>query len=98
MTCSRQWPPRPDPQSRGSPRADGDKIDVSPVDANIYAAGDQAFTWRSVPFFDAPGQLTAIYDAANGYAIVSGNVDNDAAAEFEIQVWGGPLGQSDFLL
>lgn len=79
-------------------RSEGDEIDLSLIDAHVYSSGDQAFVWRAFPLFDAPGQLTAIYDAARGYTVVAGNVDNDSAPEFEIQLEGALVAQNDFIL
>ena len=70
----------------------GDRIDLIAIDANTTVAGNQAFIWG--------GSFTAghlRYNTATG--IVQGNVDADAAAEFEIQLTGGPaLVASDILL
>jgi len=75
-----------------------DKIDLSGIDANTKAAGNNAFTsllTGKKPFTKA-GQLH--YDKKTG--ILSGNMDKDAAAEFQIQLKNKPalLKLSDFLL
>jgi Ca2+-binding RTX toxin-like protein len=76
--------------------AQGDRIDLSRIDANPLLFGDQAFTFiGSAGFIDgnAAGQLRY----AGG--IVYGSIDADADAEFAIAVTGAPaLAASDFLL
>ena len=62
-----------------------DRLDLSGVDADSTASGNQAFTWiDSDPFsgflFATPGELR--YDQASG--ILQGNTDFDFAPEFEI--------------
>jgi Ca2+-binding RTX toxin-like protein len=75
-----------------------DTIDLSGIDANTKAAGNNAFnallTGRK-PFTKA-GQLH--YDSKTG--VLSGNTDKDAAAEFQIQLKNKPnmLDLSDFVL
>ena len=75
-----------------------DKIDLSGIDANMKAAGNNAFTsllTGKKPFTKA-GQLH--YDKKTG--VLSGNTDKDAAAEFQIQLKNKPalLKLSDFIL
>ncbi len=75
-----------------------DTIDLSGIDANAKAAGNNAFTsllTGKKPFTKA-GQLH--YDKKTG--ILSGNMDKDAAAEFQIQLKNKPalLKLSDFIL
>lgn len=61
-----------------------DKIDLSLIDANTAAVGNQAFTTfiRSGGVFSEAGQLKI----KNG--ILYGNTDSDTAAEFSIQIIG----------
>jgi Ca2+-binding RTX toxin-like protein len=74
-------------------RAEGDLIDLSAFDTNVYAAGDQAFTFigdASHPF-TAPGQASWYIsgDPAGGnntYILL--NTDLDAGAEGVIEVLG----------
>jgi hypothetical protein len=74
-------------------RAEGDLIDLSAFDTNVYAAGDQAFTFigdASHPF-TAPGQVSWYIsgDPAGGnntYILL--NTDLDANAEGVIEVLG----------
>lgn len=72
-----------------------DKIDLSGIDANANAGGNNAFTkmFGSNVTFTAPGQLKFTG------GVVYGNTDGDAAAEFSIQVSGvSKLTLSDFVL
>lgn len=72
-----------------------DKIDLSTIDANTVANGNNAFTMiiRPSKAFTAAGQLK-ISDG-----ILYGNTDKDAAAEFSIQLTGiTQISLSDFIL
>jgi Ca2+-binding RTX toxin-like protein len=76
-------------------RFQGDKLDVSRIDANTALDGNQAFTFIGAAAFgaDATGQLR--YEAG----VVYGSVDADADAEFAIALTGTPpLLAADFLL
>jgi serralysin len=76
--------------------AQGDKIDLSTIDANTLLAADQAFvaTILTTGAFTAAGQLRLVGD------ILSGNTDsNFATSEFEIQLTGvSSLTSLDFVL
>ena len=74
--------------------AQGDRIDVSGVDANTLVGGDQAFTFvGALAFSGHAGELRY----ASG--LLSGDVNGDGAADFNIQVDNSPvIGASDFLL
>ncbi|MCY1370203.1 RTX calcium-binding nonapeptide repeat (4 copies) [compost metagenome] len=65
-------------------RVEGDKIDLSTLDANVATAANDAFTFIGGSAFsaNATGQLRF----ANG--ILFGSTDADAAAEFEIGLVG----------
>jgi Ca2+-binding RTX toxin-like protein len=79
--------------------AGSDKIDLSRIDADSAAAGDQAFSWiGSNAFSGSAGQLRAYQDGASWF--VEGDTDGNGSADFVIQltVTGGPLAQSDFAL
>ncbi|HEX8447962.1 MAG TPA: M10 family metallopeptidase C-terminal domain-containing protein [Allosphingosinicella sp.] len=78
--------------------AGSDKIDLSRIDADSAAAGDQAFSWiGSNAFSGSAGQLRAYQDGGSWF--VEGDTDGNGSADFVIMltVIGGPLGQSDFL-
>jgi hypothetical protein len=77
-----------------------DKIDLTRVDANSLAAGDQAFAWiGSNAFSGVAGQLRAFQ--SGGVWFVQGDVDGDAVADLAIALilqGPTPLGAGDFLL
>ena len=60
--------------------AQGDKIDLSTIDANSNLANDQAFNYIGSAAFSAAGQLRL---SGN---ILSGDVDGNGIADFEIQL------------
>ncbi|MDP3848257.1 MAG: calcium-binding protein [Pseudomonas sp.] len=66
-----------------------DKIDLSTLDASTLVAGDQAFTLLALnAALTGAGQLS--YNTTTH--ILSGSIDADAAAEFEIQLLGAGSG------
>jgi Ca2+-binding RTX toxin-like protein len=71
-----------------------DHVDLRAIDARADLPGDQAFVFRGgLPLGGVPGAV--------GYAggVVSGDLDGDGAADFQIGVSGAPaLGADDFLL
>ncbi|TAN46411.1 MAG: type I secretion C-terminal target domain-containing protein, partial [Methylococcaceae bacterium] len=62
----------------------GDKIDLSTLDANVAVAGNQAFSFINGNAFSTAGQLR--FDAATH--VLYGSNDSDGAAEFAIQLNG----------
>ena len=80
--------------------SEGDKIDLSGIDANTNRTGDQAFTQLDVGAkfsgkFSATGQL--FFDTTTH--ILWGNVDTKAGADFSIQLNGvSNLVAADFIL
>jgi hypothetical protein len=73
-------------------------MDVSTIDANELAFGDQAFVFIGDDAFSDIGQIRAFNDG-QGRTIVQGNVDADALAEFEIELDGAPVvSAGDFIL
>jgi Ca2+-binding RTX toxin-like protein len=62
--------------------AEGDKIDLSAIDANLFVAGDQAFNpiGVNVAFTGAAGQLRF------NYGFLEGDVNGDAVADFQIDL------------
>jgi hypothetical protein len=79
--------------------AQGDKIVLTGIDANTLVAGDQAFTFiGSAAFSHAAGQLRFESDG-HGNTILSGDVNGDGIADFQVQLAGTiTLVSSDFLL
>lgn len=63
--------------------AQGDRIDLSAVDANSLVAGDQAFTFIGKATFGGhAGELR--YSVVGGSAVVLGDTNGDAHADFAI--------------
>jgi Ca2+-binding RTX toxin-like protein len=62
-----------------------DVIDLHQIDANVNAAGDQAFSFIGTNAFTAAGQVRFFADGA-GNTIVEGNVDNDLHADFQVEL------------
>jgi Ca2+-binding RTX toxin-like protein len=75
-----------------------DKFDLTRVDANANAAGDQAFTWiGSNAFSGTAGELRSFEQG--GYRWVEGDTDGDGDGDLVIALQpGAPLVQTDFLL
>ena len=74
-----------------------DKLDLSGIDADPTAAGNQAFRWIGSGTLDGPGELGFVI--AGGNTIVQASTDADAAAEFQIQLTGiKALSAVDFFL
>jgi hypothetical protein len=79
-------------------RSQGDRINLSAIDANANAALNQAFAFiGAAAFSKVAGQLR--FEQAAGSTFVSGDVDGDGAADFSIRLDGLiPLTASDFVL
>jgi Ca2+-binding RTX toxin-like protein len=76
-----------------------DRIDLSRIDADTIAGGNQAFSWiGSNAFSGSAGELRT-YEA-DGYRLVEGDTDGNGLADFVIgfQIGTPPLVQGDFLL
>jgi serralysin len=81
----------------GAGVAGGDVIDLSGIDADAGAGGNQAFTFGGV----GRGQVSVI--ELGGNTLVRANVDGDAAFEFELLIEDGDVpasayGAGDFVL
>ena len=76
-----------------------DRIDLTGIDANIIAAGDNAFSFIGTAAFSAAGQLRYSFDAVTGQTVIEGNINANVAADFQIALLGNhTLIAGDFLL
>lgn len=79
-----------------------DRIDLAKIDANVFAAGDQAFTWRVAPLpIINPSAGLAVGEV--GYSTIGGNSfvygRTSASADFKLQLDGvTSLNASHFVL
>ncbi|CAO3362951.1 calcium-binding protein [Azospirillum melinis] len=64
--------------------AEGDRIDLSEIDAISGTAGNDAFTFIGTAAFSAAGQLR--YQASGAVTLIEGDVNGDRTADFRIQV------------
>jgi serralysin len=80
----------------------GDRIDLSSIDADSAAAGDQAFHFiGSDAFSGTAGELRAVFDSADNVWAVSADSDGDGLADLFILVTTtgpDPLASGDFSL
>ncbi len=77
-----------------------DRIEISRIDANPFAPGNQAFTFLGTGGFSGrPGELRTELDRAGGRTIVQADIDGDGRPDFEIELTGlHTLTAADFLL
>ena len=75
----------------------GDIIDLSSIDANTNAAGDQAFAIVSA-FTGVGGQMTRAYVASADFTILTMDVDGDRVGDMRIVLNGDHRGYDDFRL
>jgi Ca2+-binding RTX toxin-like protein len=74
-----------------------DKIDLSAIDANLGAAGDQAFTWIGAGAFSGTaGQLRA--DIVGSQVHIYGDIDGNGRADLHIIASGSQILVGDFIL
>jgi Ca2+-binding RTX toxin-like protein len=78
--------------------AQGDKIDLSAIDASTSAAGDQAFTFIGTGLYTGQaGQLRCVSDGT--VTTIAGDIDGDGVSDFHIQLAGAiGLLAGDFVL
>jgi serralysin len=67
--------------------AQGDRIDLSAIDANVNLAGDQAFTFVA-GFTRVAGQATLAYAPGQNVTTLSVDVDGDGRFDFRLQING----------
>ncbi|MEM7505907.1 MAG: VCBS domain-containing protein [Pseudomonadota bacterium] len=76
-----------------------DRIEISRFDADETTGGNQTFQFISTSQFSDAGQLRFFQATAQGITVILGNTDNDAAAEFQIELQGlVDLEAGDFVL
>jgi Ca2+-binding RTX toxin-like protein len=77
-----------------------DKIELDKIDANVAAAGDQAFSWiGSSAFSNVAGQLRAVQ--SGGSWLLQGDTNGDGTADLIVSLTlqgATPLSGSDFIL
>ncbi|MGM5024520.1 peroxidase family protein [Tardiphaga sp. 862_B3_N4_1] len=68
----------------------GDRIDLTGIDANMTATGDQAFELINGAAFSAAGQLAVSFVSRDDgdFTIVQGNIDGNTDADFKIEIAG----------
>ena len=78
--------------------AQGDKIDLSAIDASTVLAGNQAFSFIATALYSGiAGQLR--YAVAGGITTIAGDVNGDGTSDFHIQLTGAyALVAGDFML
>ncbi|MDR6631554.1 Ca2+-binding RTX toxin-like protein [Phyllobacterium sp. 1468] len=79
----------------------GDKIDLSSIDANGGAGGNQSFTLVAGSTLSGAAQLVVTHETREDgeYTIVQGSVDGDSGAELRLSIKGNhDLTNSDFHL
>jgi Ca2+-binding RTX toxin-like protein len=67
----------------------GDRLDLTAIDANVSASGDQSFMLvTGAPL--AAGQLGVTHETRDGeqFTVVQGNIDGNADADFTIEIAG----------
>ncbi|HET9068592.1 MAG TPA: M10 family metallopeptidase [Amaricoccus sp.] len=68
---------------QGAGAAAGDRIDLAAIDANVTAGGNQAFVYGGT----GKGHVWAVNSGST--TVIYANVDNDAAAEFQLNILDG---------
>ena len=79
-------------------RSQGDRIGLADIDARTNVSGNQSFAFiGTAAFSGVSGQLR--YEQSGGNTFVSGDVNGDRVADFQIQLQGLiPLTSVDFIL
>ena len=82
-------------------RGEGDRIDVSTIDANTLLSGNQVFSFIGESVFSgAGGQLRAVSGGIDGGTLVQADVNGDGVADFELGLAGvtASMVTADFVL
>lgn len=74
-----------------------DLIDVSQIDSNPFAGGDQGFTFVSA-FTGAFGQATLTFDGVTGNTTFALDIDGNGAGDFFVIINGNVNGAAGFVL
>ncbi|HST10378.1 MAG TPA: M10 family metallopeptidase C-terminal domain-containing protein [Terriglobales bacterium] len=77
-----------------------DDIDLNAIDANSKMSGNHNFKFiGSLGFHHKAGELQVKYNAATDIGIVSGDIDGNGKADFQIEVHSASaLLRADFIL
>ncbi|MGF6232961.1 Ca2+-binding RTX toxin-like protein [Inquilinus ginsengisoli] len=76
----------------------GDRIDLSEIDANTGVRGFEAFTFIGSSLYTGAGQLRAV-NTSPGITTIAGDVNGDGVSDFHIQLAGNlVLVAGDFIL
>ncbi|TSD88556.1 hemolysin [Mycobacterium sp. KBS0706] len=78
--------------------AQGDLIDLSGIDANTGAAGDQAFTFIGTALYSGTAGELRFANTAPGVVTIAGDVNGDGTSDFHINLYGTSVTASDFVL
>ncbi|MGL4961824.1 MAG: M10 family metallopeptidase C-terminal domain-containing protein [Inquilinus sp.] len=78
--------------------AQGDHIDLSGIDANTGAAGDQAFNFIGNSLYSGTAGELRFANTAPGVITIAGDVNGDGVSDFHINVYGTSITASDFVL
>jgi Ca2+-binding RTX toxin-like protein len=78
--------------------AEGDRIDLSPIDTNAASIEDDAFSFIADAAFSGTAGEVRVVEGRGGWDVAV-DVDGDGAADFSIHVVSaGPLTSTDFVL
>ena len=79
-------------------RSEGDKINLSAIDASTLRSGNQAFSFiGTAAFSGVAGQLR--YEYVDGNTVVKGDINGDGVADFAVALYDViPLVATDFVL
>jgi Ca2+-binding RTX toxin-like protein len=78
--------------------AQGDLIDLSGIDANTGAAGDQAFTFIGNALYSGTAGELRFANTAPGVVTIAGDVNGDGTSDFHINLYGTSAVAGDFVL
>lgn len=73
-----------------------DAIDLTGIDADSTAGGDQAFFRDGVVFDGSAGELIVFYNAEHDRTFIEGDIDGDAVADFILRASGNQTGFANF--